>query len=60
VTDTTLRYIGFRDWEFALSIRNLFDVDAREYTRSTIADDLPLPDRSVYVEARYNLDSLLK
>ena len=57
VTDSTLRYAGIRRWEFALSIRNLFDVDAREYMRSSIANDLPLPGRSVYAEARYLLDN---
>lgn len=57
VTDSTLRYAGIRRWEFALSLRNIFDVDAREYMRSSIANDLPLPGRSVYAEARYLLDN---
>lgn len=57
VIDTTLRYLGIPDWEFALSVRNLLDADARDATRSTIVNDLPLPGRSLYVEARYDFGS---
>ena len=57
ITDSTLRYAGIRHWEFALSVRNLFDVDAREFMRSSIPNDLPLPGRSIYAEARYLLDN---
>ena len=53
VTDTTMRYAGKQNWEFSASIRNLFDKDAREYTGSAIADDLPLPERNAYFEMRY-------
>ncbi len=53
VTDTTIRYASSDDWEFAASIRNLFDEDAREYTGRSIPDDLPLPERNAYIEARY-------
>ncbi|TCJ12954.1 TonB-dependent receptor [Parasulfuritortus cantonensis] len=53
VVDTTLRYAPRRDWEFALSLRNLFDADARESTPSAIPDDLPLPGRHGYAELRY-------
>jgi iron complex outermembrane receptor protein len=60
LTDTTLRYMGGRDWELAVSVRNLFDADARDYTRSSIANDLPLPGRSLYLEARYHLDGRLR
>jgi iron complex outermembrane receptor protein len=60
VTDSTLRFMGVRDWEFALSVRNLFDADARDYTRATIVNDLPQPGRSLYLEARYDLDRILK
>ncbi len=60
IVDSTLRYAGVKNWDFAFSVRNLFDADAREYTRSSIPDDLPLPERSFYVEARYDLDSLWK
>jgi len=51
LTDTTLRYVG-KHWELATSVRNLFDVDAREYTGSSIADDLPLAGRNLYAEIR--------
>jgi len=53
ITDTTLRFASTRHWEFAASIRNLFDKDAREYTDASIADDLPLPERNAYLEMRY-------
>ena len=53
VTDTTLRYAATNDWEFALSIRNVFNSDAREYTGGNIPNDLPLPERNAYLEARY-------
>jgi iron complex outermembrane receptor protein len=53
LVDTTLRYAHRRDWEFAASIRNLFDVDAREYSSSKISDNLPLPGRNFYAEVRY-------
>lgn len=45
--------------EFAFSVRNLFDVDAREPTSGksalNIPYDLPLPGRSVYAEMRLRL-----
>ncbi len=53
ITDTTLRYSGIGSLEFAASVRNLFDVDAREYTGAAIPDDLPLPERNYYAELRY-------
>lgn len=53
MTDSTLRYARSENWEFAASVRNLFDVDAREFTGSAIADDLPLPERNFYAEMRY-------
>lgn len=53
VVDTTLRYFLRKDWEFAASVRNLFDVDVREYSSSAIPGNLPLPGRSLYAEARY-------
>lgn len=53
LVDTTVRYAPRRDWEFAVSIRNLFDVDAREYTSSALPNNLPLPRRSLYGEIRY-------
>lgn len=51
--DSTMRYSHRRDWEFAASIRNLFDVDAREYTSRSLPNNLPLPGRSYYAEMRY-------
>ncbi|MCW9046685.1 MAG: TonB-dependent receptor [Gammaproteobacteria bacterium] len=53
ITDTTLRYAATNNWEFAASIRNLFDTDAREFTGRSIENDLPLPERNTYAEARY-------
>lgn len=53
VVDATLRYYASSQWEFAASIRNLFDADAREYTGTRIPDYLPLPRRSAFVEARF-------
>ncbi len=53
LTDTTVRYVSDIDWEFAVSVRNLFDIDAREFTGRSIPDDLPLPERNVHAEIRY-------
>jgi outer membrane receptor protein involved in Fe transport len=53
LVDTTLRYAPAQRWEFAASIRNLFDADARDYTAGTVPNDLPLPGRNGYVEMRY-------
>lgn len=53
VVDTTLRHRQDEHWEFAASLRNLFDADARAYTGTAIADDLPLPGRHLYAEIRY-------
>lgn len=51
--DATLRYFHGSEWEFAASLRNLFDEDAREYSSKTLWYNLPLPGRSAFVEARY-------
>ena len=53
LADTTLRYFHGSEWEFAASIRNLFDQDAREYSSTQLTDNLPLPGRSLYAEVRY-------
>jgi iron complex outermembrane receptor protein len=53
VADTTVRYLYDKHWEFAVSVRNLFDADVREYTSSAIQAYLPLPGRSFHAEARY-------
>jgi iron complex outermembrane receptor protein len=53
ITDTTFRFYADKNWEFATSVRNLFDVDAREYTNKNVPGDLPLPERNIYAEIRY-------
>ncbi len=53
ITDTTLRYASSDNWEFAASLRNLFDVDARSTTGASVPGDLPLPGRNGYAELRY-------
>ncbi|MCU7873871.1 MAG: TonB-dependent receptor [Candidatus Thiodiazotropha sp. (ex Lucinoma borealis)] len=60
ITDTTARYTGLKDWEIAISIRNLFDKDAREYTSSSTPDDLPLAERNLYAEFRYNFSDNIR
>jgi iron complex outermembrane receptor protein len=58
--DLTLRRQRLADhWEAAFSVRNLFDVDAREPSaagnqKASIPYDLPLAGRSFYGEIRYN------
>lgn len=53
LVDTTLRYFHRADWEFALSIRNLFNADARDATSNALPYNLPLPGRSFYTEIKY-------
>jgi iron complex outermembrane receptor protein len=58
--DLTLRTVRLhKDLELAFSVRNLFNVDAREPTSGATAInipyDLPLPKRSVYAEMRFRL-----
>ncbi|MDR2876779.1 MAG: TonB-dependent receptor [Chromatiales bacterium] len=61
VTDMTLRYRpAARPWELAVSARNIFNEDAREPAPrlipngpAMIPEDLPLPGRNFFVEARY-------
>jgi iron complex outermembrane receptor protein len=52
LVDSTIRYSHDRHWEFAASVRNLLDADAREYS-SSLTYNLPLPNRSLYGEVRY-------
>jgi iron complex outermembrane receptor protein len=57
--DLTVRYQPMNHpWALALSARNLFDADAREPSPApgSIPDDLPLPERNIYMEATYYLD----
>lgn len=56
LTDTTVRYATADSWELAASIRNLFDVDAREFTGLSVPNDLPLPERNFYAEIRYKFE----
>ncbi|WP_353569922.1 TonB-dependent receptor [Candidatus Albibeggiatoa sp. nov. BB20] len=61
--DVTLRRKGFnRNWDFAFSVRNLLNGERREPTSGLvdkatgfipIPNDIPLAERSVYLEARY-------
>lgn len=57
--DITLRTERPRQgWDFALSLRNLFDAGVREPSpplSSALPDDLPLPGRSFWIQARYSL-----
>jgi iron complex outermembrane receptor protein len=54
LTDTTVRVAAGRQWEMGASVRNLFDVDAREYTGSrALTSYLPLPGRNAFAELRY-------
>ncbi|MDX2476590.1 MAG: TonB-dependent receptor [Gammaproteobacteria bacterium] len=53
ITDTTVRYGNQKEWDFTVSIRNLFDVDAREYSKGSLPDDFPLPGRNLYIEMHY-------
>lgn len=53
LVDSTIRYQPRKEWELAASIRNLFDVDVREFSSKNLPDNLPLPRRSVYAEVRY-------
>lgn len=53
LADTTIRFYHGSEWEFAASIRNLLNVDAREYTGRSLPDYLPLPKRNLFAEIRY-------
>jgi iron complex outermembrane receptor protein len=53
LADTTLRYFHGSEWEFAASVRNLFDTDARDYSSTVLWHNLPLPGRSAFAEIRY-------
>jgi iron complex outermembrane receptor protein len=53
VLDTTLRYRHDRHWEFAATVRNLFDEDRWDYSSKSLVHNLPLPGRNGYVELRY-------
>jgi outer membrane receptor for ferrienterochelin and colicin len=53
--DLTLRYKDIKDdrWGFAVGVRNLFNVDAREPASRDVPYDLPLEGRNWFLEGRY-------
>jgi iron complex outermembrane receptor protein len=55
--DLTLRTDkGSKGWDFAASLRNLFDADAREPSPvGTLPDDFPLPGRSFRLQVTHSL-----
>jgi len=57
--DLSLRSIGGKgQWDFAVSIRNLFDADVREPSLSpgtAIPNDLPMAPRSIYLQFIYKI-----
>jgi iron complex outermembrane receptor protein len=53
LVDSTLRYTPAPNWELVASLRNLLDVDAREYSSSALTNNLPLPGRSFQAEVRH-------
>ena len=42
-----------RHWDVALAVRNLFNEDVREPSRSSIPNDYPMQGRNIWAEARY-------
>jgi len=46
-----------KNWEFAATIKNLFDKKAYEPSDGSIADDYPLHERRFYAELRYHLSN---
>lgn len=56
--DLTVRTArGKNHWDFAASVRNMFDADAREPSLAPgqIPYDLPLPGRNFYIQAVHSL-----
>ena len=51
--DATVRYFHGSDWEFAASVRNLFNKEAYEYTGTSIPGYLLHPGRTAFAEVRY-------
>ncbi len=53
--DATLRYTTRKQWEFAFSVRNIFDEDARESSENEkVPYDYPLAERNCYAELRFH------
>jgi outer membrane cobalamin receptor len=46
---------GKGNWEFAATIKNLFDQNVREPSDGQIAEDYPLHERRIFTEIRYHL-----
>jgi len=44
-----------KNWEFAATIKNLFDKKVYEPSDGSITDDYPLNERRFYAEIRYHL-----
>ena len=44
-----------KDWEIAVSIKNVLDEDIREPSAGAIADDYPMNERSAFIELSYHL-----
>lgn len=55
LVDMTLRRAWNRDLELSASVRNLFNVQAVEYTSSVVSNNLLLPTRSLYFEFRHKI-----
>ena len=55
IVNATLRRRLDQQWELAVSLRNLFNEDAREPSNGKIPNDYPLEGRSLYAEIRYHL-----
>lgn len=53
LVNTTIRYFHGSEWEFAASIRNLFDTEAYDYSSRSLWYNLPLRGREVWAELRY-------
>jgi len=54
LVDLTIRYQN-NDFEFAASIKNLFDKDGFEPSNGDIPGDYPLHERAFFIEARYEV-----
>ena len=52
--DVSLRTAKVKNhWEWAATVRNLFNADIREPTTTAIPNDLPMARRSIYLQANY-------
>ncbi|MCX7897826.1 MAG: TonB-dependent receptor [Rhodocyclaceae bacterium] len=53
LADLTLRYYHGAEWEFAASLRNLFDVKNQDYSRKSLPGNVPGPGRHAWAEVRF-------